>query len=114
MEQTIFHKILTREIPADIVFENDQVLAFRDIKPQAPTHVLVIPKLPLADLRDTTKFSPEQIGAFLQGVTLAARALGLDEKGYRTVFNSGEGGGQEVPYLHAHILAGRTLSWPPG
>jgi histidine triad (HIT) family protein len=114
MEQTIFHKILSREIPADIVFENDVVLAFRDLKPQAPTHVLVIPKFALADLRETTQFPPDKIGAFLQGVTLTARALGLDDTGYRTVFNSGKGGGQEVPYLHAHILAGRTLTWPPG
>ena len=114
MEQTIFHKILAKEIPADIVFENDLVLAFRDIKPQAPVHVLVIPKFPLADLRQTTQIPVDQLGGFLQGITLTARALGLDEKGYRTVFNTGEGGGQEVPYLHAHILAGRTLTWPPG
>ena len=114
MEETIFHKILREEIPADVVFENDHVLAFRDIRPQAPTHVLVIPKFPLADFSELATAEPSIVSNFIQGVSLAAEHLGLNEGGYRTVFNTKKGGGQEVPYLHAHILAGRTLTWPPG
>lgn len=114
MEDTIFERILRGEIPANVVFENDSVLAFRDIRPQAPVHVLVIPKHAMKEFSDLSGVDPAVASGFIQGVAACAAALGLSESGYRVVFNNGPGAGQEVPYLHAHILAGRTLTWPPG
>ena len=114
MADTIFHKILRKEIPADTVYEDESVLAFRDIRPVAPTHVLVIPKFEAQDFSDIRSWTAEQTSGFFRGVSLVAEKLGLDEGGYRVVFNTGSGGGQEVPYLHAHIISGRKLTWPPG
>ena len=113
-EACLFCRIVRREIPADVVYETDRVLAFRDIAPQAPTHVLVIPKGHLASLGDATADD----GALLGEVMLAARhvaaAEGVADTGFRTVVNSGAEGGQEVLHLHAHVLGGRRLTWPPG
>lgn len=111
---TLFEKIIAREIPADIVYENDHVLAFRDINPVAPTHVLVIPKKPLSMLSEATPDDVELLGQLMLGVNITARALDLMPGGYRVVINNGEGAGQSVFHLHAHIIAGRSLTWPPG
>lgn len=113
-EQTIFDKIIAGEIPADIVYENEDVIAFRDIAPKAPVHVLVIPKTRIARFAGLPEWSDEAIGRFFRGVAAAASELGLDGPGYRIVLNNGADAGQEVEYLHAHILAGRRLTWPPG
>ena len=113
-EPTIFDKIIAGEIPADIVYENDDVLAFRDIAPQAPVHILVIPKTRIARFAELTQWSDAAAGRFFRAVAAAASALKLDGPGYRIVLNNGDNGGQEVEYLHAHILGGRRLSWPPG
>ncbi len=114
-EKTIFEKILDKEIPSESVFEDEKVYAFRDINPQAPVHVLVIPKSKLtgfADLAD--RRISGVVGRFMQEVARIAEKLGLEEDGYRIVFNQGKHGQQTVAYLHAHILGGRQMSWPPG
>ena len=106
----IFAKILRGEIPCDKVYEDEQVLAFRDINPQAPVHVLVIPKGSYISLEDfTVEASLEEISGFFQAVGKVARELGLVEPGYRILSNIGNDGGQEVPHLHVHIFGGRPL-----
>lgn len=112
--ETIFDKILRREAKADIVYEDDHVLAFRDIHPQAPVHVLVIPKTRARSVADLADRDPSEAGVFLRAVGLVAKQLGLAEGGYRVVINCGRDAQQSVDYLHAHILAGRKLGWPPG
>ena len=114
MNDTIFDNSLAGTIPAKTVYENDAVLAFHDVAPQAPTHVLVIPKHRMESLSDTPEVPDAVIGAFLKNVALVARELGLETGGYRVVFNTGPDAQQSVQYLHAHILAGRKLGWPPG
>jgi histidine triad (HIT) family protein len=114
MSDTIFSKIVRREIPADIVYENDEVLAFRDLNPQAPVHVLFIPKRPLATLNDATAGDAVLLGRLLLAAADYARQEGFAEQGYRTVINCNEDGGQTVFHLHVHLLAGRRLRWPPG
>jgi histidine triad (HIT) family protein len=112
-EDTIFDKILRREIPADIVHEDDTVLAFRDINPQGPTHVVVIPKIKAAGFDRLTDLSPEETGRYMHGIARTAEKLGLAQ-GYRVVFNIGKHGQQTVSYVHAHIIGGRQMGWPPG
>lgn len=114
MEETIFDKILKKEIPADVVFEDENILAFRDINPQAPVHVLVIPKKKVASFNDLKDQPAEDLGKFMQGVSQVAIDLGLGEDGYRIVMNCGSNGQQTVEYLHAHILGERQMKWPPG
>lgn len=114
MSDTIFSKIIRREIPADIVYENDEVLAFRDLNPQAPVHVLFIPKKPVATLNDAANGDAELLGKLLLACADYARQQGFAEQGYRTVINCNEDGGQTVFHLHVHLLAGRRLHWPPG
>lgn len=109
---TIFSKIISREIPADIVYEDEQCLAFRDVSPQAPVHVLLIPKKPIVSLDDFQQDDSELAGHLLMKVPEIAKQLNLSN-GYRTVINTGEEGGQSVFHLHIHILAGRNLEWPP-
>ena len=111
---TIFEKIISREMPADIVYENDHVLAFKDINPQAPTHILVIPKKKFQGFAQLSKAEAADVASFIQGVSQVADELGLTPNGYRIVFNQGKHGQQTVDYIHAHILGGRQLSWPPG
>ncbi|MBX7143715.1 MAG: histidine triad nucleotide-binding protein [Oligoflexia bacterium] len=111
---TIFGKIIRREIPADIVYETDKVLAFRDIQPQAPTHILVIPKTHLRDLTDANTNDRELLGELLLAVAHIAKSAGLTESGYRVVINNGAGAGQSVFHLHLHILGKRKFAWPPG
>ena len=114
MEETIFDKILKGDIPADVVYEDDNILAFRDINPQAPVHVLVIPKKKVASFNDLKDLSTEETGVFLKGVSTVAVSLGLASEGYRIVLNCGSNGQQSVEYLHAHILGERQMKWPPG
>lgn len=112
--ETLFSKIIRREIPATIVYEDDDVLAFKDIAPQAPVHVLFIPKEPLATLNDATPADAELLGKLLLAARDYARQEGFAEQGYRTVINCNEDGGQTVYHLHVHLLGGRRLHWPPG
>ena len=111
---TIFDKIISREIPADIVYEDDQALAFRDINPQAPTHVLVIPRKHITTVADATPEDTELLGHMMIKANEIAESEGLKENGYRYVINCGEQGGQLVMHLHLHILGGRQMAWPPG
>jgi histidine triad (HIT) family protein len=114
MGDTIFGKIIRREIPADIVYEDDEVLAFRDLNPQAPVHVLFIPKRPIATLDAAAPADAELLGKLLLAAAAYARAQGLAEDGYRAVVNCNALGGQTVYHLHVHLLAGRQMTWPPG
>lgn len=111
---TIFGKIIRKEIPANIVYEDDHCLAFTDITPQAPTHILVIPKKPIPKLSDATSEDKELLGHLLLTVKQVADQAGLAENGYRVVINTGNDGGQTVFHLHLHLLGGRSLDWPPG
>jgi len=110
----LFCKIVERAIPADIVYENEHTLAFRDIRPVAPTHVLVIPKVHLACIHDATPEQAPLLGEVFSAARAVAEKLGLGEKGYRLVVNNGDDGGQTVHHLHVHVLGGRGMSWPPG
>ena len=112
-EKTVFKKIIDREIPADIVFEDDRCLAFRDIAPQAPTHIVVIPKKEIPSADALTDADAELVGHIWMVIRDLARKLQLHD-GYRVVVNCGRDAGQAVDHLHYHLLGGRTLSWPPG
>lgn len=111
---TIFQKIIDREVPADIVHEDERCLAFRDVNPVAPTHVLVIPKKPIVRIGQMDASDAALIGHLLWVCAEVARAEGIDESGYRVVTNSGDDGGQSVDHLHFHVIGGRHLKWPPG
>ena len=113
MSKTLFEKIVAREIPAQIVFEDDFVLAFRDIHPAAPTHVLIVPKQPIPRLGEATADDQKLLGHLLLKAAEVAKQLDL-KNGYRLVINNGADGGETVPHLHIHILGGRHLAWPPG
>ena len=113
-DDTIFGKIIRKEIPANIVYEDDLCLAFTDITPQAPTHILVIPKKPIPKLSDASADDKELLGHLLLTVNQVADQAGLTENGYRVVINTGNDGGQTVFHLHLHLLGGRSLDWPPG
>jgi len=110
---TIFSKIISGEVKADIVYEDDLCLAFRDVNPQAPTHVLLIPRKPIVSLDELQEGDAELLGHLMLKVPEVAAALGLSG-GYRTVINTGADGGQSVFHLHIHLLGGRSLTWPPG
>jgi histidine triad (HIT) family protein len=114
MSKTLFEKIIAREIPAQIVYEDDLVCAFRDINPQAPTHVLIIPKQPIPRLAEAKPADHQILGHLLLKAAAVADKLGLTKGGYRLVFNNGPDAGEAVPHLHCHILGGRKLRWPPG
>lgn len=113
---TLFEKIIAREIPADIVYEDDQALVFKDIAPQAPTHLLVIPKKPIPRVGEAEAEDQALLGHLLLVAGKVAEDLGLrsTDKGFRLVINHGSNGGEAVPHLHIHLLAGRKLEWPPG
>lgn len=111
--KTIFERIVDREIPAEIVFEDEHCLAFRDISPQAPTHVLLVPKRPIPSLDHLDDADAPLLGHLLLVLRDLGRKLGL-ESGYRVVNNCGPDGGQSVDHLHFHLLGGRALGWPPG
>ncbi len=114
MSKTLFEKIVARELPASIVYEDELVLAFRDIHPQAPTHVLIIPKKPIPRIAEARPEDQQLLGHLLLKAAEVANQLGLSQSGFRLVFNNGPAAGEAVPHLHLHILGGRHLSWPPG
>lgn len=114
MSDCLFCKIVAGEIPSDSVFEDDDFLAFRDIRPQAPTHVLLIPKKHIPSAQDVTMEDANLIGRLQAVIPLIAEKENLVEKGYRVVTNIGFYGQQTVPHLHYHIIGGRQLGWPPG
>ena len=114
MSKTLFEKIIAREIPATIIYEDDLVFALRDINPQAPRHVLMIPKKAIPRLAEATAEDQPLLGHLLVKAAEVAAKLGLNEHGYRLVINNGEDGGETVPHLHIHILGGRRMAWPPG
>jgi histidine triad (HIT) family protein len=114
MSKNIFEKIIAREIPADIVYEDEAVLAFRDINPKAPTHVLIVPKKNIARLSEAGAADEKLLGHLLLKAGEVARQMGLNQTGYRVVINNGRDGGETVPHLHCHLLGGRALGWPPG
>jgi len=113
MSKTLFEKIIAREIPAAIVYEDDLVLAIRDINPQAPTHVLIFPKKLIPRIAEATGDDGKLLSHLLLKAAEVAKKLGL-KSGYRLVINNGADGGETVPHLHVHILGGRHLAWPPG
>ena len=113
MPETIFTKIINKEIPADIVYEDDLCLAFRDINPQAPTHILIIPKKSLPRLNDAEEADASLLGHLMLAANKVAAAEGVADD-FRLVLNNGAGAGQEIFHMHFHLLAGRSFSWPPG
>jgi len=115
MSETIFSKIIRKEIPADIVFENDHVLAFKDINPKAPVHVLIIPKTEIPTVTNINgKEHAVLLGQLFDAANSIAKETGIDADGFRLVINCGKNGGQEVYHLHMHLLGGRPMNWPPG
>lgn len=112
--ECLFCKIIAGEMPATIVFEDETIMAFRDISPQAPTHLLIVPKKHIATLNDTHDKDEALLGHIVGTATKLARTSGLGEAGYRLIFNTNEDGGQAVYHIHLHILGGRRMSWPPG
>ena len=114
MPKTIFERIVDREVPADIVYEDDHILAFRDIAPQTPVHILLIPKQHHARHAAVPPEDHAVFGHLFAAAQKVARQLKLDQTGYRLVINNGPDGGETVPHLHLHLLGGRPLSWPPG
>lgn len=114
MSKTVFQKIIDREIPAAIVYEDDQVMAFRDVNPKAPVHVVLIPKKPIERIGAAQPADQALLGHLMLAAASVASQLGLGATGYRLVINNGPDGGETVPHLHCHILGGRALSWPPG
>ncbi|MEO8269464.1 MAG: histidine triad nucleotide-binding protein [Aureliella sp.] len=114
MAETIFSKILRKEIPAKVVYEDELCLAFHDVSPQAPVHILVIPKKPIESLEQLTAEDAPLLGHLWQVIQQIARQEQVSESGYRVVVNCGKQGGQSVDHLHFHILGGRNLAWPPG
>lgn len=114
MSETLFSKIISRELPAKIAYENEEILAFYDIAPQAPTHILIIPKKAIARIDEAQPADAQLLGKMLLTAQHIARELGLEKTGYRLVFNNGSDAGEAVPHLHLHLLGGRKLQWPPG
>ena len=112
---TIFSKIINKEIPAEIVFESENILAFKDINPQAPVHILIIPKTDIPKVTDLNgKEHAVLLGEMIDAANKLAKDMGIAEDGFRLVFNCGNNGGQEVYHLHLHLLGGRQMKWPPG
>jgi histidine triad (HIT) family protein len=111
---SLFNKIISREIPAKIVYEDEKCLAFRDINPQAPTHILLIPKKEIPSLNDLTEADAALMGHLMLTVPKIAAAEGIAERGYRVAINTNAHAGQTVPHIHLHILGGRPMTWPPG
>ena len=114
MSETIFSKIIKREIPADILYEDEEVLAFSDVNPQAPVHFLVIPKQQITTINDIQPEQAHLVGKMVLTAQKLAAEKGVAENGYRLVMNCNEDGGQTVFHIHLHVLGGRALSWPPG
>ena len=114
MPECLFCRIINREIPASIVYEDERVLAFNDIDPQAPTHVLVVPKVHIATLNDLQPDDDAVVGEVVRRAAAIARERGIDASGFRTVFNTNKDALQSVFHIHLHLIGGRRLAWPPG
>ena len=114
MADCLFCKIIAREIPASIVYEDDRVLAFNDITPQGPTHVLVVPKRHIATLNDLATGDDAIVGEMVRRAAAIAKERGIDARGFRTVFNTNRDAGQTVFHIHLHLIGGRGFAWPPG
>jgi len=114
MKDCLFCNIINKSVPAKIVFENDSVLAFEDIEPQAPVHVLIIPKKHILSINDIEFEDREVCGEMLLAAKKIAKDLKINDSGYRTIFNTNQDGGQTVFHIHMHLLGGRKLKWPPG
>jgi len=114
MADNIFAKIIRKEIPAKIVHEDDRVLAFRDVDPKAPVHILIVPKKDIARISEAGAADEPVLGHLLTVAAALARTEGIDGTGYRLVINKGAHAGESVPHLHLHLLGGRPMSWPPG
>jgi histidine triad (HIT) family protein len=114
MKDCLFCKIVNKEIPAELIFEDDGIVAFNDINPQAPVHILIIPKEHFASLNDIPEEKKDLMGHILLRARRIAQNLGIQEKGYRVVLNTGKESGQEVFHIHFHLLGGRRMTWPPG
>jgi histidine triad (HIT) family protein len=114
MPDCLFCKIVAREIPASIVYEDDRLLAFNDINPQGPTHVMVVPKRHIATLNDLVAGDDEIVGEMVRRAAAIAKERGIDAGGFRTVFNTNRDAGQTVFHIHLHLIGGRGLAWPPG
>jgi histidine triad (HIT) family protein len=114
MADNIFTKIIAKEIPATIVYEDERVLAFRDVNPQAPMHILVVPKKGISRVSDASAGDEPLLGHLLTVAAEIARKEGIDASGYRLVINTGRDAGESVPHLHVHLMGGRPMKWPPG
>jgi histidine triad (HIT) family protein len=114
MSNCLFCKIIRREVPASIVHEDDRLLAFNDIKPGAPTHILIVPKRHIETLNDLIADDDALVGEMLRRAAELARQRGIAQSGYRTVFNTNRDAGQSVLHIHLHLLGGRAMAWPPG
>jgi len=114
MADCLFCKIINREIPASIVYEDERILAFNDINPQAPTHVLVVPKAHIATLNDVSSQDDQIVGELVRRAAAIAKTRGISAGGFRTVFNTNREAGQTVFHIHLHLLGGRAMEWPPG
>jgi histidine triad (HIT) family protein len=114
MEDCLFCKIAERKLNAKVVLENDEVVAFEDINPQAPSHILIIPREHISTLNDVTRDDQNLLGGMVLTATEIARARHMESSGYRIVFNTNRGAGQSVFHIHLHLLGGRTMAWPPG
>ncbi len=114
MPESIFTKIINREIPATVEYEDNEIIAVNDINPQAPIHILIIPKKPIPTINDANAGDAELLGRIILTAQKIAKSKGIDENGYRLVFNCNEGAGQTVFHIHCHLLGGRTMNWPPG
>lgn len=114
MADCLFCNIIQKKIPADIVFENETILAFKDIQPQAPIHILIIPKVHISSLNELEEIHKNLMGELIFTASMIAKEFNIDEDGYRTNFNCKENGGQTVYHIHLHLLGGRKFSWPPG
>jgi histidine triad (HIT) family protein len=114
MAKTLFERIGDGEVPAQIVYQDDKVIAFRDIKPAAPTHVLIVPRKPIPRIAEAKPEDHQVLGHLLLKAAHVAEQLGLKESGYRLVINNGPDASESVPHLHVHIIGGRKMSWPPG
>ena len=114
MSKTLFEQIIAREVPGTIVYEDDQVVAFQDLRPQAPVHVLIVPRKPIPRIAQAKSEDQQVLGYLLLKAAEVARKLGLSKSGYRLVINNGPDAGEAVPHLHLHILGGRKMGWPPG